>query len=91
MTLAAPRPDEALTEGNGNFLSRVWTRWVSDVSSILGGQQPFKLAEYTVATLPDAAKWSRHAVYVTDETGGEVLAVSDGTDWRRQTDRSVVA
>ena len=52
---------------------------------------PLKLAPYTVARLPDAAKWSGHLVYVTDETGGAVTAVSDGVNWRRQTDRAVVA
>lgn len=29
--------------------------------------------------------------FVTDETGGAVLAFYDGTDWRRVTDRTVVS
>ncbi|GGD09550.1 DUF2793 domain-containing protein [Aquisalinus flavus] len=47
---------------------------------------------YTVATLPDAAAEGAGAIaYVSDETGGAVLAYSDGTDWRRSTDRAVIA
>ena len=30
-------------------------------------------------------------IYVSNETGGAVLACSDGTNWRRVTDRAVVA
>lgn len=88
--ISAPRPDERVLEQNG-FLASLWFRWVSDVSSILGGKQPRKVAEYTVATLPDAAKWKRHEIYVTDESGGEVAAISDGTHWRRTTDRAIVS
>ena len=48
--------------------------------------------EYAVADLPAAADWPRWVpVFVTDETGGAVLAFSDGTNWRRCTDRAVVS
>lgn len=51
-----------------------------------------KPASYTVATLPSAATHGAGAViYVSDETGGAVIAFSDGTDWRRMTDRAVVS
>lgn len=90
MTISAPRPDERVLSPLGTF-SQILMRWVSDVSSVLGGRQPLALAPYTVATLPDAAKWKRHIIIVTDESGGEVPAVSDGTDWRRTTDRAVVS
>ncbi len=30
-------------------------------------------------------------VFVTDENGGAVPAFSDGSDWRRVTDRAVVS
>ena len=52
---------------------------------------PVRLAEYTVATLPDPVRWKSGIIIVTDETGGEVPAWSDGTDWRRVTDRAVVS
>jgi hypothetical protein len=30
-------------------------------------------------------------IYVSDETGGSVMAFSDGSNWRRITDRAVVS
>lgn len=47
------------------------------------------LPSYTVATLPTviAGGW----IYVADESGGAVMAFSDGTNWRRCTDRAVVS
>lgn len=48
------------------------------------------LPTYTVATLPSAATYARGMIYVSDESGGAVVAFSDGTDWRRVTDRAVV-
>lgn len=52
---------------------------------------PLVLASYTVATVPDAAEWEGGVIYVSDETGGAVLAFSEGTDWRRVTDRAVIS
>lgn len=49
------------------------------------------LPGYTVAELPAAADHTRSMVYVTDEVGGAVPAFSDGSDWRRVTDRAVVS
>jgi len=47
---------------------------------------------YTVAGLPSAATSGAGAIaFVSNETGGAVLAFSDGTDWRRSTDRAVVS
>lgn len=45
---------------------------------------------YTVATLP-VATTAALIIYVSDETGGAVLAFSDGTNWRRVTDRVIVS
>ena len=54
--------------------------------------QPAVFQSYTVAGLPSAATSGAGAtVFVSDEAGGAVLAFSDGTDWRRVTDRAVVA
>lgn len=52
---------------------------------------PLLLATYTVATLPTASLWTRGLIYVSDETGGAIPAFSDGTNWRRFTDRAVVS
>lgn len=43
---------------------------------------------YTVATLPSPVAGG--FIFVTDESGGATLAMSDGVDWRRVTDRAVV-
>jgi len=49
------------------------------------------LPTFTVATLPDVAKYVRRLIYVSDETGGATVAFSDGTNWRRQTDLAIVS
>ena len=51
-----------------------------------------KLASYTVATVPSASTSGAGAtIYVSDETGGAVVAFSDATNWRRVTDRAVIS
>ncbi len=45
---------------------------------------------YTVATLPSAAG-AGAMIFVSDEAGGAVVAFSDGTNWRRVTDRAIVS
>lgn len=50
----------------------------------------FDLPSYTVAGLP-AAGVAGGMIYVSNETGGAVPAFSDGTNWRRVTDRAIVA
>ncbi len=48
-----------------------------------------KVKSYAVAGLPTAVTGG--LIYVSDETGDAVPAFSDGTNWRRVTDRAVVA
>jgi hypothetical protein len=45
----------------------------------------------TVSGAPVPGIYVGHIIYVTDETGGPVLAFSDGTNWRRVTDRAVIS
>lgn len=52
---------------------------------------PVVLPTYTVAGVPSAATYARGLIYVSNEAGGAVLAFSDGTDWRRVTDRAVIS
>lgn len=52
---------------------------------------PFLLAQYAKASLPPAITNTGGMVYVTDEAGGAVPAFSDGTNWRRVTDRAIVS
>lgn len=51
-----------------------------------------RLASYAVAGVPSASTSGAGAmIYVSDESGGAVVAFSDGTDWRRVTDRAVIS
>ncbi len=53
---------------------------------------PARIGNYYVGNLPDATtSGAGSIIYLTDETGGPVLAFSDGTDWRRSTDRNIVS
>jgi hypothetical protein len=72
-------------------LIRFLQPWIGRIESEKFSQgQILRIASFTVADLPDAATPGR-VIYVSDETGGAVLAFSDGTNWRRVTDRLVVA
>lgn len=53
---------------------------------------PVRVKSYVKAALPSASTAAAGAmIYVSDETGGAVIAFSDGTNWRRVTDRAVVS
>ena len=72
--------------GNQGFIVRddlVWSRL------------PHKMQTYTVATLPANVTGSTGTagalIYVSNASGGAVTAFSDGTDWRRTTDRTVIS
>ena len=49
----------------------------------------FILPSYTVSTLPNSNP-AAQMIFVSDESGGAVIAFSDGTNWRRVTDRAIV-
>lgn len=73
----------------------VWRRWLYQLY-VRVKPGPFKIKAYAKADLPPASDWSDGStfsaiVYVTDEVGGAVLAFSDGTNWRRVTDRAIVS
>jgi hypothetical protein len=51
-----------------------------------------RLPSFTVAGLPSASGAGAGALaHVSDESGGAVLAFSDGTAWRRVTDRATIS
>lgn len=52
---------------------------------------PVQLPHYTVGTLPTASTNTGNLIYVTNEAGGAVPAFSDGSNWRRVTDRAIVS
>jgi hypothetical protein len=47
--------------------------------------------EFTVATAPDPTLSAGRMIMVTDEVGGYIPAFSDGTNWRRVTDRNIIS
>jgi hypothetical protein len=47
------------------------------------------LPTYTVSTLPSATIPAQ-MIYVSNATGGAITAFSDGTNWRRTSDRSII-
>ena len=53
---------------------------------------PIRCGSSTVAALPPApVSGAGASIYVSNESGGPVLAFSDGINWRRVTDRAVVS
>jgi hypothetical protein len=51
---------------------------------------PIRPGEYSKSALPSAAQRGQ-LIYVVDDVGGAVPAFSDGTNWRRVTDRNVIS
>ncbi len=49
-----------------------------------------RLTSYAVADVPDATT-GIGIIFVSDETGGATIAFSDGTNWRRSTDLTVIS
>ena len=84
----------SLREGEyGNYFDDL-ERFARQVYDNLSGIH--RVREYTVANLPaaedfDPLNGGAALIYVSDEAGGAVLAFSDGTNWRRVTDRVIVA
>jgi hypothetical protein len=60
------------------------------VTSGIISPDTFILPSFTISTLP-AANPAGQMLFVTDETGGSVPAFSDGTNFRRVTDRQIVS
>lgn len=53
---------------------------------------PVRFGQYTVAGVPSASSSGAGSmIYVSNESGGAVMAFSDGTNWRRVTDRAVIS
>lgn len=77
--------------GTGNYIQFFAgsTEVVRMRETYLDIKLPAQFPTYTVATLPTAT--AAQMIYVSDETGGAVMAFADGTNWRRVTDRAVVS
>ena len=86
-----PKHGAILIEGGKSL--RVLQLYLDDITQrlndfLLGAQ--VRLPTYTVATLPTVPD-EPGMIFVSDETGGAVPAFSDGTNWRRCTDRAIVS
>jgi len=70
-----------------------FAQWVVSLITLSAARDnfPVMLPEYAKANLPSASAWKGGQVNVTDEVGGYVPAFSDGTNWRRVTDRAIVS
>ena len=73
---------------NGSDANRSITLTAAGTGTI-NVTNPLGLQRYTVATLPAAT--TDRLIIVSDESGGLVPAFSDGTNWRRVTDRAIVS
>lgn len=74
--------------------SPLWlVRAMSDLTLWVQGlfRGPQRLTSYTVLGVPDATVLLGSQIYVNNESGGAVPAFSDGTNWRRVTDRAIVS
>lgn len=90
------RPSKAdpITD-RGSFPSRAYQVFFDDVlqrlNDFLLGDY-VRIPSYTVAKLPTVPPSGVHGlIYVSDEAGGPIVAFSDGTNWRRVTDRAIVS
>lgn len=50
----------------------------------------FKAPDFTVTSVPDSVQNEAMIIYVSDEVGGATLAFSDGLNWRRVQDRTII-
>ncbi len=72
-----------------------WNAFMSSLITAINAVSQGSLVatkSFTVATVPSAAdSGAGRVIYVSNETGGAVLAFSDGTNWRRVTDRNIIS
>ena len=74
-----------------------WSRWFNRLYNRVG-DGPFKLRTYSKSNLPTESDWGHSGtansftslIGVYDETSGFTIAFSDGTNWRRVQDRSII-
>lgn len=75
----------------GGVVNKIWVQFFDAIKRLLDNSQPWQLPSYTVSTVPAAASFEGYIIYVSNESGGKVIAFSDGTNWRRCTDRAIIS
>lgn len=61
------------------------------LSRLTSHRNPVRLTPFQKADLPSAATYTGCLIFVPDATGGPALAYSDGSQWRRSTDATVIS
>lgn len=91
---AASEAQSASLESNGDLTIRARSGFNVVIPQGLTVQSPITFPSYTVAQLGSVVlpgDWPNAMVICSNETGGLVPAFSDGTNWRRVTDRNIVS
>lgn len=82
--------DRVTTKGIEYEKSTYWTGFTNASLTNKEYVDLHQLRSFIVATLPSASVAGR-LIYVSDDSDGAVVAFSDGTNWRRMTDRNIVS
>jgi len=87
------KPDRGTPITPADLASQAYQVFFDDLerelnTNLLGNQ--VQLKSYTIAALP-VVTTAAGLIYVSDETGGAVPCFSDGTNWRRVTDRAIAS
>jgi len=78
-------------ESWGNSVTTILTPFMQSVENTFFRQgRVAALSTVKVANLPNV-KPAGQIVYCDNESGGSVLLFSDGTNWRRSTDRNIAS
>lgn len=75
-----------------------WITWIESLYQRVGSG-PFAIQGYLKSGLPDASKWFGSAqdnsftgvIFVVDDSGGPTLAFSNGSNWLRIRDNSIIS
>jgi hypothetical protein len=89
----SPANDDIVQRKSGAWTNRTMAQLAADLAAsfttlAVGG--PVRVGSSTVSGMPSANP-AGQVLYVSNESGGAVIAFSDGTNWRRVTDRAVVS
>jgi hypothetical protein len=78
-----------VTDGFGTVVTAAGN--VAVINGCRGYNPGLQLPSFTVAGVPSASSFTYFMIYITNESGGAVPAFSDGTNWRRVTDRAIIS
>ena len=64
---------------------------ISGCSKINIEDNNINVLEYNISSVPNASENKGLLILVSNEINGSVIAFSDGTEWRRVTDREIIS